>query len=71
MKILFLNGWHSVPGDVKSTFLATHGHEVPPAALDDNDFAAALTTTQAEFDQCQPQVVDSSSCGEASTMNII
>lgn len=30
MKILFLNGWHSVPGDVKSTFLATHGHEVPP-----------------------------------------
>ena len=28
MKILFLHGWHSVPGGVKPTFLARHGHEV-------------------------------------------
>ena len=28
MKILFLHGWQSVPGGVKPTFLARHGHEV-------------------------------------------
>jgi hypothetical protein len=28
MKILFLDGWQSVPGGVKPTFLAQHGKEV-------------------------------------------
>jgi hypothetical protein len=28
MAILFLHGWQSVPGGVKPTFLAQHGHEV-------------------------------------------
>jgi hypothetical protein len=28
MFILFLHGWHSVPGGVKPTFLAQHGHTV-------------------------------------------
>ena len=28
MKILFLYGWHSVPGGVKPTYLAEHGHTV-------------------------------------------
>ena len=28
MKILFLHGWHSVPGGVKPTYLKDHGHEV-------------------------------------------
>lgn len=44
MKILFLHGWHSVPGGVKPTYLKDHGHEVINPALDDDDFAAALVT---------------------------
>ena len=28
MKILFLHGWQLVPGGVKPTYLAQHGHEV-------------------------------------------
>jgi hypothetical protein len=70
MKILFLHGWHSVPGGVKPTYLATHGHEVINPALDDDDFTAALATAQAEFDQHQPQVVVGSSRGGAVAMNI-
>jgi hypothetical protein len=27
MKILFLHGWHSIPGGVKPTFLARHDHD--------------------------------------------
>ena len=70
MKILFLHGWHSVPGGVKPTYLMNHGHEVINPALDDDDFAAALATAQAEFDQHQPQVVVGSSRGGAVAMNI-
>lgn len=70
MRILFLHGWNSVPGGVKPTYLAAHGHEVFNPALDDNDFAAALATAQAEFDQHQPQVVVGSSRGGAVAMNI-
>ena len=39
MKILFLHGWHSVPGGVKPTYLKDHGHTVINPALDDDDFA--------------------------------
>jgi hypothetical protein len=70
VKILFLHGWHSVPGGVKPTYLAEHGHEVFNPALDDDDFAAALVTAQTEFDQHQPQVVVGSSRGGAVAMNI-
>lgn len=68
--ILFLHGWHSVPGGVKPTFLAQHGHEIINPALDDDDFTAAVATAQAEFDQHQPQVVVGSSRGGAVAMNI-
>lgn len=67
--ILFLHGWHSVPGGVKPTYLKDHGHEVFNPALD-NDFAAAVATAQAEFDKHQPQVVIGSSRGGAVAMNI-
>lgn len=70
MKILFLHGWHSVPGGVKPTYLKSHGHEVINPALDDDDFKAALATAQAEFDKHQPHVVVGSSRGGAIAMNI-
>ena len=70
MKILFLHGWHSVPGGVKPTYLKDHGHEVLNPALDDDDFTLAVQTAQAEFDKHQPQVVVGSSRGGAVAMNI-
>lgn len=70
MKILFLHGWHSVPGGVKPTYLKDHGHEVINPALDDDDFDAALRTAQAAFNQHHPQVVVGSSRGGAVAMNI-
>jgi pimeloyl-ACP methyl ester carboxylesterase len=70
MKVLFLHGWHSVPGGVKPTYLAEHGLEVLNPALDDDDFGAAVATAQAQFDKHQPQVVVGSSRGGAVAMNI-
>jgi len=70
MKILFLHGWHSVPGGVKPTYLTQHGHEVINPALPDEDFEAAVRIAQAEFDQHQPQVVVGVSRGGAVAMNI-
>lgn len=70
MKILFLHGWQSVPGGVKPTYLKDHGHEVINPALDDDDFAHAVKTAQAEFEKHQPQVVVGSSRGGAVAMNI-
>ncbi len=70
MKILFLHGWQSVPGGVKPTFLAQHGHEVINPKLPDEDFDEAVRIAQAEFDKHQPQVVVGSSRGGAVAMNI-
>ena len=70
MKVLFLHGWHSVPGGVKPTYLKDHDHEVINPALDPEDFDAAVRTAQAEFDQHNPDVVVGSSRGGAVAMNI-
>src|SRR5436190_17217369 len=70
MKILFLHGWHSVPGGVKPTYLKEHGHTVINPALPDEDFAEAVRIAQAEFDRHQPDVVVGSSRGGAVAMNI-
>ena len=70
MRILFLHGWHSVPGGVKPTCLKDHGHTVINPALDDDDFEAAIRTAQAEFDKHKPEVVVGSSRGGAVAMNI-
>ena len=70
MKILFLHGWHSVPGGVKPTYLKDHGHDVINPALDDDDFDAAVSTAQAAYDQHQPDVIVGSSRGGAVAMNI-
>lgn len=70
MKILFLHGWRSVPGGVKPTYLAQHGHEVINPALPDEDFAEALRVAQAEYDKHQPDVIVGSSRGGALAMNL-
>ena len=70
MKILFLHGWQSVPGGVKPTFLAQHGHEVINPKLPDEDFSEAVRIAQAEFEKHQPQVVVGSSRGGAVAMNL-
>jgi alpha-beta hydrolase superfamily lysophospholipase len=71
MKILFLHGWQSVPGGVKPTYLARHGHQVLNPKLPDEDFEAAVAIAQAEFDQHHPAVVVGSSRGGAVAMNLI
>jgi hypothetical protein len=70
MKVLFLHGWQSVPGGVKPTFLAQHGHEVIIPKLPDEDFEEAVRIAQAEFDKHQAQVVVGSSRGGAVAMNL-
>jgi hypothetical protein len=70
MTILFLHGWRSLPGGVKPTYLADHGHTVLNPALDDDEFDAAVRTAQAAFDQHQPDVIVGSSRGGAVAMNI-
>jgi alpha/beta superfamily hydrolase len=70
MKILFLHGWQSVPGGLKPTYLAQHGHEVYNPALPDEEFDEAVRMAQAEFDKHQPEVVVGSSRGGAVAMNI-
>lgn len=70
MKVLFLHGWHSVPGGVKPTYLVTHGLEVINPKLDDDDFSVAIDTAQLEFNTHRPEVVVGSSRGGAVAMNI-
>jgi pimeloyl-ACP methyl ester carboxylesterase len=70
MKILFLHGWQSVPGGLKPTYLASHGHEVINPRLDDEATARAVATAQAELDHHRPHVVVGSSRGGAVAMNI-
>ena len=70
MKILFLYGWHSVPGGLKPSHLIEHGHEVINPALDDDDFDDAVRTAQAEYDRHRPDVIVGSSRGGAVAMNL-
>jgi hypothetical protein len=70
MTILFLHGWQSVPGGVKPTCLAQHGHEVINPKLPDEDFEAAVRIAQAEYDRHQPDVVVGFSRGGAVAMNL-
>ena len=51
MKVLFLHGRQSVPGGVKPTYLAQHGHSVFNPVLPDEDFEAAVRVAQAEYDR--------------------
>ena len=55
MKILFLHGWQSVPGGVKPTFLARHGHEVVNPKLPDDDFAEAVRIARPSSTRTSPR----------------
>lgn len=68
MKILYLHGWQSVPGGVKPTYLAEHGHDVLQPALPEDDFDAAVRIAQAAFDEYHPDVIVGSSRGGAVAM---
>jgi hypothetical protein len=70
MRILFLHGWQSVPGGVKPTYLAQHGHQVVNPKLPDDDFTLAVKIAQDELDKHHPDVVVGSSRGGAVAMNI-
>jgi predicted RNA-binding protein with RPS1 domain len=70
MKILFLHGWQSVPGGVKPTYLAQHGHEVINPKLPDEDFEGAVRIAQGGYDRHRPAVIVGSSRGGAVAMNI-
>ncbi len=70
MKILFLHGWKSIPGGVKPTYLAQHGHTVLNPQLPDDDFGEAVRIAQVEFNLHRPEVVVGSSRGGAEAMNI-
>lgn len=70
MKILFLHGWHSVPGGVKPTYLKDAEHNVINPALDDDDFDVAIRTAQAAYDKHHPDVIVGSSRGGAVALNI-
>ncbi len=70
MKILFLHGWHSVPGGVKPSYLASQGHKVINPALDADDFDRAVRTAQAEYSHHRPDVSVGSSRGGAVAMKI-
>jgi hypothetical protein len=70
MKILLLHGWHSVPGGVKPTYLAPHGHEVLNPTLPGEDFTEAVRIAQEECDGQHPNVVVGSSRGGAEAMNL-
>lgn len=70
MKILFLHGWQSVPGGIKPTFLAQHGHIVINPNLPDDDFDKAVGIAQYQYDQHLPEVIVGSSRGGAVAINI-
>jgi hypothetical protein len=70
MNILFLHDWQSVPGGVKPTYLADHGHAVLNPKLPDDDFAESVRIAQEAFDRHRPDVVVGSSRGGAVAMNL-
>lgn len=70
MKILYLHGWQSVPGGIKPSYLASHGHEVIQPALPEEDFGAALVIAQTALEQHRPEAVVGSSRGGAVAMGL-
>lgn len=70
MNILYLHGWHSVPGGVKPSYLRSQGHQLIEPALPDDDFDLAVRIAQAELDAHHPDLVVGSSRGGAVAANL-
>lgn len=70
LKILFLSGYGSRPGEVNPTTLRAHGHTVVEPNLPDNNFARSVTLAQRVFNRHQPDVVVGWSRGGAVAMSI-
>jgi hypothetical protein len=70
LKILFLSGYGSRPGEINSTTLRAHGHTVVEPDLPDNNFARSVTLAQRVFNRHQPDVVVGWSRGGAVAMSI-
>jgi len=68
VKILFLRGWHSLPGGVKPTFLESQGATVVNPELRDEDWAEAVQLAQEAYDRDPPDVIVASSRGGAVAM---
>lgn len=67
MKVLFLHGTGSKPGDVRASYPI---HDVLNPALPDDGFDEAVRIAQLTYDQGKPDVVVGSSRGGAVAMNI-
>lgn len=59
-----------MPGGVKPSFLKDAGNNVLNPKLHDDDFAVAVRTAQAEYDQHNPDIIVGSFRGGAVAMNI-
>ena len=70
MKILFLSGYGSRPGEIAPTFLRARGHTVVEPDLPDNSFARSVTIAQRVFSRHQPDIVVGWSRGGAVAMSI-
>jgi hypothetical protein len=69
-KILFLNGYRSLPGETNPTILRVHGYTVVEPDLPDSNFAQSVTIAQRVFNRHQPDVVVGWSRGGAVAMSI-
>lgn len=70
MKVLFLHGWTSMPGGLKPTYLADHGHTVMNPPLPDEDFEESVRIAEAECRKHHPDVIVGSSRGGAVAVNM-
>ena len=64
MKILFLHGWHSVPGGVKPTYLKDHGHEVINPRLDDEPQSPSDSSSNGKATSQEEASYVCDACGE-------
>jgi hypothetical protein len=70
LKILFLSGYGSKPGEINPTVLRAHDHTVIEPDLPDNNFARSVELAQRVFNRHQPDVVVGWSRGGAVAMSI-
>ncbi|MFM8172334.1 MAG: CPXCG motif-containing cysteine-rich protein [Pirellulaceae bacterium] len=70
MRVLYLHGWHSVPGGIKPQSLESRGLEVIQPALDDDDWDLALRQATDAWKQSQPDLLVGSSRGGSIALHL-